>query len=365
MKIMIGTEWFPPRTGGVASHVDGLARELDRRGHDITIVTRKGSVEPRKTEGAHNGLEVVGMNPNPSALRRFVKENRFDVIHAHHGFTALPLLSLAVARSLRLPCVLTTHSAAPICSSRFLWLPTGFAAFPLRGCLMCTDRIIAVSEPAADFLRYFSNGKRIDVIPNGVDHQRFTRAMGQNLSFGTDRVILFVGRLVYRKGLHVLIRAAARVHDVFPDALFLIAGEGYTRPWAALLARRLGIHDNVRFLGHVPPSLLPSLYASSTVFALPSLFGESFGIVLLEAMSAGCPVVASRVGGVGEVVKDRVTGLLVEPGSAQDLAKGLVHILSDSDRARSMGKAGRSRVRSRFAWSVVAEKVERVYGELV
>ena len=360
----MSTEWFPPDSGGVASHVEGLAKELDRRGHEVTIVTRNAYGRSSNREETHDGLDVVRTDPSPLALRAFMKRNHFDVIHAHHGFTSMPLLSLVVGRSLDLPSVLTTHTAAPVTESRLVWLPTGVAAFPLRMCLMCSDRIIAVSQAAADFIRFFSNGNRIEVIPNGVNHKRFTPGTGKRFGLGTDRVVLFVGRLVYRKGLHILISAVPKVLDVFPDTIFLVAGAGYARQWADFLVKRLGVQGNVRFLGHVPQALLPTLYASSTTFVLPSLFGESFGIVLLEAMSAGLPVVASRVGGVGEIVEDGVTGLLVEPGDIAGLAAALIEILSQPQRARSMGAEGRREVVSRFAWSVVAKEVEKVYEEL-
>ena len=352
MRVALATEWFYPDVGGVATHVGGLARALAKMGHDVTILT------PSRFGVSIDGYRVVTLRrliplpyAPPVSLAR-VNLREFDLVHAHHAFTPTPILSLLRASSEMVPCVVTNHTLAPVPEV------AGRILLPLRGILSRARAVISVSRASASFISRIYSGP-VFVIPNGVDTAVF--APPRNAP-GAPRA-LFVGRLVHRKGVHVLIRAFRLVQREVAGAELVIAGKGpLLRPLRAL-ARRLGV--NAQFTGYVSPQELPELYRSARVFAMPSLYAEAFGVTALEAMASGLPVVATACGGLTEVVSNGETGLLVKPGDEKSLAGALALLLSDPRLSRLMGLRARRAAVDRFDWSVVAEKVVRVYARIL
>ncbi|MCD6358090.1 MAG: glycosyltransferase family 4 protein [Thermoproteales archaeon] len=168
-----------------------------------------------------------------------------------------------------------------------------------------------------------------------------------------------MGRLVYRKGLTVLLKALSLLKDL--DLTLVVVGEGPLRPSAEALARRLAIEDRVMFLGSINEWELPGVYRSADVVAVPSLYGEAFGIVALEAMATGRPVVASRVGGLSELVIGGETGVLVPPGDPEALAEALRTLYEDEELRAQMGRRGRARILELYDWRVVIRHLEEVY----
>jgi glycosyltransferase involved in cell wall biosynthesis len=155
------------------------------------------------------------------------------------------------------------------------------------------------------------------------------------------------------------------VLEAFPRAQLLIAGNGYMYGFIKLLIKRLNIEDNVKLLGFVPDKELPELYNLSDVFVLPSLYSESFGITLLEAMASGKPIVASKVGGIPEVVENGWTGILVRRGNEKDLADAIIKILTDHSLAETLASNARKLVEEKYSWSIVTEEIESVYKEVL
>ena len=170
--------------------------------------------------------------------------------------------------------------------------------------------------------------------------------------------LLCVGRLIPIKGHIVLLRAFAAARKELPELELEIAGRGPLEPALRALARELGVADAVRFLGHVIP--IQGAIEQATVVVVPSM-GEGFGMVALEAMERARPVIAASIGGLGEIVRDGVTGVLVPPGEAEPLAEAIVRVASDPDLARTMGEAGRARALSRFLQSFCTERTELLY----
>jgi len=368
MKIALCSDYFYPRIGGVTSHILGLATELQKQGHDITIITKKTN-----DNGFHDFHEIEGIRirevtplipcsnlivpPNTTEIRRLFKREDFDIIHAHHAFTPTSLLSIAAAKKLNIPAVLTNHTI-PFRHDNRLW---SFAAPPVKKYVNKADGVIAVSNAAANFIEHFTPKKNIVIIPNGVDTDRFNSPEKSNIT--EKPTILYVGRLVYRKGLHVLIRAMPYVLRKIPDAQLLIAGNGHMKCLIELLIKRYGLEKHVKLLGFVPDKNLPMLYYMCNVFVLPSLHGESFGVTLLEAMASGKPIVASNVGGIPEVIEDDVTGLLVKKDSEKELADAISKILIDPNLAKILANNARKSV-EKYSWTHVTEKVEKVYREV-
>jgi len=200
-------------------------------------------------------------------------------------------------------------------------------------------------------------------VPNGIDTGRFRPGTAplQELRAPGRKTVLFVGRLEQRKGLPTLLDAYARLRRVRDDVRLVVVGEGAMRWGYERYVESEGIPD-VLFCGHVEADRLPRCYASADVFCSPALRGESFGIVLLEAMSSGVPVIASGIDGFRQVVTHDRDGLLVAPGETEALAGALASLLDDAPRRRRLAEAGR-RTAQRYDWSHVVDTVLDVYTE--
>jgi phosphatidylinositol alpha-mannosyltransferase len=202
------------------------------------------------------------------------------------------------------------------------------------------------------------------IVPNGVDTDRFTAGSRPLPEFsGPEPKILFLGRLDPRKGLEQLLRAFPLVRQAIPEVLLLVVGKGPEERRYRRIAFDGGFTSAVRFLGFVPPERLPSCYASCDVYCSPALGGESFGIVLIEAMASGRPVVASDIPGYREVVKNGENGLLVDPHDPSGLAAVLVRLLRDPTLRRTLAARGLESV-SDYSWVRVSERIEALYREM-
>ncbi|MCC7106050.1 MAG: glycosyltransferase family 4 protein [Chloroflexi bacterium] len=276
-----------------------------------------------------------------------------DLVHTHHLRSAPSRIAAVVARVRGVPTAVTDH---------------GLQGGDWRGLLpRLFDRFLLVSAASARELA--SPPRRTRLIYGGVDAERFRSDPGVRRAG-----VLFVGRLTPHKGVDRLIQA-------LPDgARLTVAGSTGHDVRAPerdypLLLRRLADGRSVRFIGPVPDDRLPALYREAAVFVLPSVertcYGRSLrvsellGLVLLEAMASGTPVICSRLGGLTEVVEDGVTGYLVEPGDVQALHGRLAELLGAPARAARMGKAGRERALTQFTWQACAERCLSAYSELL
>jgi glycosyltransferase involved in cell wall biosynthesis len=383
LKVALCTDFFFPRIGGVSSHVVGLALQLEKHGHEVVIITKqtdnlKGcngfqnvKAAPSKSVKPLIPFSTILVPPNPYEIQETIKKEGFDIVHAHHAFTPTSLLSIAAAKKLGIPAVLTNHTIFLASEEDYLWEPISYILFPFKRYIQKADRIIAVSKTAADFIGHFADRKRIVIIPNAVDtlqfnpthsnvknHPSFPRLEG-------EPTILYVGRLVHRKGIHVLIKAMPKVIKVFPKARLVIVGKGYMQCFLRLLTRTLNLDEHVRFLGSIPDDELPDLYRMSDIFVLPSLYCESFGISMLEAMASGKPVIASKVGGIPEVIQDGLTGILVKKGDEDDLAHAILRISANPTLAKTIAYNAWKTTHEKYSWSVIAKEIESIYREVL
>jgi len=363
-------EWTVP--GGVGNHVRALAGELRRAGHRVDVlapaerpVAEPGFVGLGGSVGVPYNGSVARIAFGPRTLlrvRRAVARGGYDLLHVHEPLSpSAGLLAVTQARrrggppvDRSLPVVGTFHANL----ERSLALE---AAAPLLGRVY--DRLaarIAVSASARDtWQRRF--GGTMAVVPNGVAPEFFTSPRPLEGWKGDGPTILFVGRLEPRKGLEYLVRAFLRLKPAFPRLRLLVAGRddrGQQGKVVAMVPPRL--RPDLVFVGSVPQADLPSCYASADVFCAPSLGGESFGIVLAEAMAVGLPVVCSDIGGYRDVVRDGADGLLVPPRDPEALAEALAGLLDNPARLAAMGEAATTAAR-RYAWEVVAGQVAEVY----
>ncbi len=369
MKIAIVSQSYYPRFGGVTEHVHHTAQELRRRGHEVWIITSHFRGTPHPSEFVHRiGYNVlvpfnrafvdftVGLTLKQELRDVFAKHD-FDIVHTHCPFApSLPVLAILAANG---PQVGTFHFTGGV----------GVLQDLFRGILtQVSDKLdarIAVSPTAARTAQAVVPGQ-YRVIPNGVDIERFTPAITPFDEWrDPDKVnLLFVGRLDPRKGLPLLIEAmpevVARTHG---RARLLVIGDSYLR--ARFEASVPGaVRDHVWFMGHVPREDLPRWYRTGDIFVSPASGNESFGIVLLEAMASGCPVVASDIEGYRSVVQPDVNGLMFEPGNASVLANTLVSLVDDPERRRLLSARGRTRAME-FAWPRVTDQIEALYREII
>jgi phosphatidylinositol alpha-mannosyltransferase len=347
--------WDDP--GGVQVHVRELAERLLAKDHQVVVLA------PTRHRPAQDWVVPVGspvdvpynasnapIDPRPWSRRR-VREalERFgpDVVHAHQP--TAPSTSLWALLEARAPVVGTFHSGATRARLYDLAAPV------LRRVARRLAVRVAVSERAAAFERARIGGG-FEIVPNGLDVARFADAIPRDLGPGTK--LLFVGRLDERKGFRVAVDAFGRLAPDRPDLRLVVAGDGPHRDAAAPLAPEL--RERVTMLGTVPNVDLPAVHAACDLYVGPSTGGESFGIVLVEAMAAGLPVVASDIPGYDEVVRGGIDGLLVPPRDAVALAETVAHVLDDRDLASRLSAAGRARA-STFDWEVVVETLEGLY----
>ncbi|GAA1736893.1 glycosyltransferase family 4 protein [Isoptericola hypogeus] len=350
--------------GGVQFHVRDLAQALQRLGHEVSVLAPADEDTPvpdvvtsagRAVAVRYNG-SVARLTFGPRAatrVRRWLEAGDFDVLHLHEPMVpSLSMLALWLAEA---PVVATFHTSQE--RSRALQV-----AFPLlRQSLEKIAGRIAVSEDARRTLIDHVGGDAV-VIPNGVYVDEFDRAQPDERWRGTPEAptIAFLGRLDEpRKGLEVLAAAAPRVLETFPGARFLVAGRGDAGRDAAIgaLGPRSGSFE---FLGGISDSEKASLLASADLYVAPQTGGESFGIVLVEAMSAGAGVVASDLGAFRRVLDDGAAGRLFRTGEPEDLARALLAALDDPEGTAERKACASAFVR-RFDWSAVTQQVLAVY----
>jgi phosphatidylinositol alpha-mannosyltransferase len=360
LKIGIFAPYDLSAHGGIASHVRAQARALRALRH--TVLVFGPAAQPLGDgETALSGSTVVtfggtasGAALNPLVLPRVARvlaREAFDVVHVHEPL--MPLLPWAAVWAADAPVVATFH----------VYREAGHRWYPLARPLLQTiinriDARIAVSDAARRTVAECFPGD-YDVIPNGIEIDRFQSKRPRPDAFPTaDRIVLCVGRLEPRKGVDVLIDAMARLQQV-SDAVLIVVGDGPER--AALEARARDQNARVLIVRNVDDDALPAFYQHADVVCAPATGGESFGIVLLESLAAGTPVVASRIDGYVAAVGAAAGVRWATPGDAGDLERTLVEQLAHR------GNADRDELRrfaAGYAWSRIAQRLIAVYDRL-
>jgi phosphatidylinositol alpha-mannosyltransferase len=363
MKIGLVSPYVYPLPGGVTQHVRYLYENLRLRGHDVRILTSSHGLQ-RASEGdvirlgkgfsmpANGSVGTVTVSFRFIAqVRELLDRERFDVLHFHEPF--VPFLSLVLLRESRSVNVATFHAYGG-------WSPAyEFGSRALGGYAERLHGRIAVSAAARHFIdRYFPGDYK--VIPNGVDVDRFRRAVPVARWQDGTRNVLFVGRFEPRKGVLDLLRAYRMLRKTGCECRLLLVGGGPQEREARryVATRRL---RGVEFLGRVSDDEKAQLFRTADVFVTPATGRESFGIVLLEAMAAGAPIVASDIHGYKGVVRRDREALLVPPRQPKALTASIARLLRDHEMAARMSAAGLTRAEE-FSWPRVTAKVDDYYG---
>ncbi|HYM26336.1 MAG TPA: glycosyltransferase family 4 protein [Vicinamibacterales bacterium] len=366
MHIGICAPYDLARDGGVNSHIRAQARALQTLGHTARIFGAASAPLPRGEQSVSGCIAPViggtetGMGIDPRTwrrVRRLYAEERFDVIHVHEPL--MPLVPWCAVLAATAPVVATFHTHRER-EHRF------YARFArlLRPLLRRVTLRVAVSAAARSTVDRYFPGQYL-VVPNGISAVEFQRAAPPPPEMsGATRVVLFVGRIEPRKGINDLIDAMSGVADACGSVRLVIVGDGPDR--AAAESRARHSRADVRFAGRVADDILPAYYRAADVVCSPAIGDESFGIVLLEALAAGRPVVATDIAGYRELALKGAADLvrLTPAADSRRLAAGIVSSLNDAElsvRARTAGPA----FAKRFDWQEIAGRLTAQYAALL
>ena len=388
MKILMLTWEYPPRiVGGIARVVHDLSKRLIKDGHEVTVVTYRDSADVPEYEN-DKGVNVyrvdnymihpnnfidwimqLNFNMLSKATEIINKEGGFDVIHAHDWLVTYAAKSLKNAYDI--PIVATIHATEAGRNSgihdetqRYIndteWLLTYEA----------TEVIVNSNYMKNEIQRLFGLPfDKINVIPNGINLSNFTGIerdydFRRQYAMDNEKIILYVGRLVYEKGVQHLIAAMPKILSNYHDAKLIIAGRGGMMDELRAEASNLGLNDKIYFTGYLNSKQVQKMYTCADVAVFPSTY-EPFGIVALEAMLAGVPTVVSDVGGLDEIVTHGVDGMKSYAGNANSIADSVTALLYDHQLATNVSKKAKQKVKEQFNWEKIAQDTHFTYEKAI
>jgi glycogen(starch) synthase len=377
---------FPPRVvGGIARHCEGLAKALVKLNHEVYLFTLDFPGSPNyeemdgvkvyraSTELGHPNFLTWVLMFNHFLTKRMadvVNQVDFDVMHIHDWLAAFSGISFK--HYMKKPMVLTVHSTE-VGRAQGLHSPDSFSINGIEWWSMYeADRVIVCSESMKNEVCGHFNlpGDKVDVIPNAIDATKYQipvdhGAVRQRYGVGWgEKLILCVGRLVPQKGIEYFIRAIPSISRRYPEAKYIIVGEGWSRDLLEAEARATGQSRKIKFTGFASDREVIELMTSADVLVVPSIY-EPFGIVALEGMATGVPVVASQVDGLAEVIEHDRTGVFVSPRSPDSIAWGIDRVLSNPDHARWLTENAKDKLHKAYSWEAVAMKTVDVYRKVV
>jgi glycosyltransferase involved in cell wall biosynthesis len=385
LNVMMLTWEFPPRIiGGISPHVYNLSRKLVGNGVNIYVVTCDFPGAPQQEDV--DGVKVfridsyknpapdfatwvylmnVNMQKEAAALAKSLN-GRIDVFHAHDWLVAAA--GIGLKHVFRKPLLATIHSTEigrrngiHFDYERMIHETEAWLTYEAWKVICCSDYMVSHVRWA-----FGLPADKLVMIPNGVNAELYDEVRKENLTqfrsrfaLPQEKIVLFVGRLVYEKGVHVLVNSGQRVLAK-ANAKFIIVGNGYMRDRLATVVKGMGLTDKVLFTGFVDDQTLVRLQTVADVSVVPSLF-EPFGIVALEAMAAKSPVVVSDTGGLSEIVNHDVDGVKVYPDNPESLAWGITRVLTDESYANKLRENARKKVSQKYDWSEIAVQTRSIY----
>jgi glycogen(starch) synthase len=390
MRILMFSWEYPPHVvGGLGKHTAELLPPLGNLpGIDLHLVT------PRRIGG--EALEKVGAATvhrvappviegdfytsawqtnlvlEEYAHALWQSHGPFDLVHVHDWLVAFA--GAAFKHHYRVPLVSTIHATERGRGRGSLSSDQARSIHHVEWWLTFESwRVIACSEYMVhEIVEYFQAPRdKIDVVPNGVETGHFDRLIGQDLShfrnmyaLPYEEIVFSVGRIVFEKGMHILIQAMPQVLAQHPSAKLVITGRGPEMEALRSLSWQLDVGEKVLITGFIPDEARDRLFVTANCAAFPSLY-EPFGIVALEAMAARCPVVVSRVGGLQDVVEHNETGIIVYPNNPDSLAWGILHTLQHPTWSAARVRNAYQMVKERYSWQHIAEMTADIYREVI
>lgn len=387
MKILMLTWEYPPRVvGGIARVVYDLSRTLIKDGHDVTVVTYKEGDAPDFEDDKGVKVYRVGnymINPNnfidwimqlnfnlvAKANEIISKEGNFDVIHAHDWLVAYAAKTLK--NSYNIPIVATIHATEAGRNSgihnetqRYIndteWMLTYEAS----------EVIVNSNYMKSELQRLFGLPyEKINVIPNGVNMNLFNGVerdynFRRKYAMDNEKIILFMGRLVYEKGVNHLIAAMPKILNGYHDAKLVIAGKGGMIDELKAQVNSLGISEKVCFAGYMSGKNVQKMYKAADISVFPSTY-EPFGIVALEAMLSENPVVVSDIGGLNEIVQHKENGMKTYCGNSNSIADAILELLYDHKLCAEITKKAKNKVRNEYNWNKISQDTHFAYQKAI
>ncbi|MFC2072123.1 glycosyltransferase family 4 protein [Chloroflexota bacterium] len=373
MKIALVSPYDFAYPGGVANHISSLERHFTRMGHEVKVIAPASSAI---TDFGDRFIPIGKPHPFPSSdsiiriaislrlganIKEVLARENFNIIHLHEPF--MPMLCSAILRFSDTANVGTFHACQGKPGYNF---GRPISTIILNRRARKLHGKIAVSEPAMNFANKYVPGD-YEIIPNGIDLELFSPDVSPIEEFCDGKLnILFVGRLEFRKGVNYLLKAYLQIKREIPNSRLIIVGPGTRlRKRYEKWVKRNRLEDVV-FVGYVTSSDLPRYYKTADIFCAPATSRESFGIILLEAMAVGKPIIATNIEGYANVVGHGEDGWLVPPQDSKGLAKALISLMRDETLRQQMADKGKLKARE-YSWEHVAQRVfdyyVRVLGE--
>ncbi len=380
MRILMQQGAYFPWVGGAEIFMQKLAEHMVAGGHHVDVVTGLWSKPDIYTENWNKEFEVInGVNVYrvPTAARKYAgalsciwqtvlkskqldRASSYDVIHSH--ISPALICGAASKGKNRLMITLQGGDFGEYKESKMALrvMEAPFIVWALRR----ADLVHAVSTHIARQAGRYG-ARKIRIVPNGVDARLFRpnekNKARQKLGYRVDqRIVISSSRLTPKNGLEYLVRAVARI----PNLSLLIIGDGEQRSYLEALIAELNLRGRVELLGYLEHTRLPDYLNMADVFCRPSI-DEGFGIAFIEAMACRIPTIGTAVGGITDIIEDGRNGLLVAPGSSDDVLRALKKVLHDKELARRIAGEGYLTVQKKFTWPAVLERMDSLYGELV
>jgi 1,4-alpha-glucan branching enzyme len=380
---------FPPRIiGGISPHVYYLSKSLARNGIKVYVVTCDFPGAPQHE--VVDGVEIFRIdsykNPSPdfatwvflmnvnmqkeaAALVNSL-DGKVDVFHAHDWLVANA--GIGLKHVFRKPLLATMHSTEigrrngiHFDYERMIHETEAWLTYEAWRVICCSDYMVSHVKWA-----FGLPADKLVMVPNGVDAEAYAKIGNDDLSrfrskfaLPEEKIVLFVGRLVHEKGVHVLVNAVSRVLEKV-NAKFIIVGNGYMKEQLSNIVKNMGFAHKVMFTGFVDDETLKKLQKCADVSVVPSLF-EPFGIVALEAMAAKSPVVVSDTGGLSEIVEHDVTGVKVYADNPESLAWGITKVLTDDSYANWLRNNAYKRIQEKYDWNKIAQQTKIIYNDVL
>ena len=385
LSVMMLTWEFPPRViGGISPHVFFLSKSLMKNGVKVYVVTCDfpgapahetiEGVEVYRVDSYRNPapdfatwvyLMNVNMQKEAAALAGKLAD-KIDVVHAHDWLVATA--GIGLKHVFRRPLLVTMHSTeigrregTHTDTEKMIHETEAWLTYEAWRVICCSEYMVSHVKWA-----FGLPSDKLAMIPNGVNTQIYENVEKQDLkqfrsrfALPEEKIVLFVGRLVYEKGAHVLVNAIPKILEKV-DAKFVVVGSGYMKEQLSNIVRSMGLERKVLFAGFVEDETLLKLQKCADVSVVPSLF-EPFGIVALEAMAAKSPVVVSDTGGLSEIVEHDVTGVKVYPNNTDSLAWGITKILLDENYKNRIVENAYKKVQEKYDWDKIAQQTKRIY----
>ena len=387
MKILMLTWEYPPRiVGGIARVVHDLSKRLIKDGHEVTVVTYKdGDVPAYENDKGVQVYRVENYMIHPNNFIDWImqlnfnliakaseiiqKEGKFDVIHAHDWLVANA--AKALKNAFDIPIVSTIHATEAGRNSgihddtqRYIndteWLLTYESTEVIVNSNYMKNHVQGLFGLPFD---------KINVIPNGINLTNFNGIerdydFRRQYAMDNEKIILYVGRLVYEKGVQHLISAMPKILENYHDAKLIIAGKGGMLDELKGQAEAMGLSNKVYFTGYLNSKQVQKMYKCADVAVFPSTY-EPFGIVALEAMLAGVPTVVSDIGGLNEIVDHGINGMKSYAGNCNSIADSVISLLYDKQLAANVSKKAKQKVKEEFNWTKIAQDTHYIYEQAI